>query len=201
MKACQKIRNVIEAQEAQILGLEKEFDAAFAPTGTVPFDEDSFNKAYEKLESAVKQKRSELGLSGKMDESPQGQVELYMKMMEKGGNSPEETLSALTQMRAAGGADKNEKKAIENATTPYINAIRTLQNGKTEIKKMDGTTEDKSSALKNAMFSHNVVEMNNIVEEINKNKPEQSGNVQNPIVKNSTPKNENGFSDLFNMLN
>lgn len=192
-KATQELFGVIRPDEAEMLGIEKDFERVSKIAWTDPVDESAFQNAIAELKSIVANKRQEYGVSGGLDTSLCGRADFELKKLEKGKIDEDAAIQSLNALKSkAVGRDAGTKMFVNQMTT-YINGLKTLKNGDAIIKTGDGKVIDKADELKKAVTSKDSAKINDILAQTNKeNQPINTPNNQN--------NHQQGFSDLFKSL-
>lgn len=165
-KATSKLRNLIVGEELHLLGLGADFEKVMTIACKQPINASEFDSAFNAFKDKVEKKRSELGLSGKSDNSPASQVNIMIAKLKK-ETSPQETLSDLLQLKNSANSSTPEGRQTIAVVTPYIKGLQALNSKKATFTDKDGKTVDKNEDLKNALLNQDVSKINSILNEIN----------------------------------
>lgn len=176
-KATSKILGLINGAEIQLLEVESDYDNIMSIACKQPINATEFNNAFKEFKTKVENKRSELGLKGPADSSPESQVNIMMAKF-KNGTSAQDTLSSLLKLRSSANSRTPEGKLIIAITTPYINGLQMLNNQKAVAVNKNGEKIDRNQELKQAIIGQNTAKINDLLKEVEKSSKQNQSNTE-----------------------
>ena len=171
------LKPLINGAEIQLLEVESDFDNIMSIACKQPINATEFNNAFKEFKTKVENKRSELGLKGPADSSPESQVNIMMAKF-KNGTSAQDTLSSLLKLRSSANSRTPEGKLIIAITTPYIDGLRMLNTQKAIVTTKNGEKTDKNKELKQAIIDQNTGKINDILKEVNESSNKEMANTE-----------------------